>query len=300
MNKIFITNPPLNCWANGYPVRKGITDSSLNLTGLHTNKNNILPDQKRLRSSFEALKSTLTLVGYEVITLDFPNELDTDDGSMHDGVFVRDVGMMYKECWIKSNFSATERQPQAEAYAKLAAEHFGKKVINMPVGTYLEFGETYYIEASNGKYYFGGISRANREGHDFVKKILQPDHYLLIKSNGYHLDTVFSPVVSKNNELIALIVAKDMIDRTSFENLKKLNIELILINNQDSCDNDGLGNYAVNALTGNGFLIHGTKFVTPQVEDKLSKMGIELYVVPVEDYAYCGGSIHCMTNEIIE
>jgi N-dimethylarginine dimethylaminohydrolase len=300
MNKIIITEPPSNCWAKGYPVSKGNNDSSINKTTIYAQKNKIIPDQRRLRASFNKLKETLKVAGCGVVALPFPKALDSNDCIHHDGVFVRDVGLMFQDKWIKSNFSAVNRQTEAEVYAEIIGDMFDKKVISLPKGAFLEFGEVYYLETLNGSYYFGGLSRANRKGHDFVKMLVNPDHYYLIESKGYHLDTIFTPVLSIDNELIAIIIAKNMLMNGSFEQFENLGVEIIVIDNKDSSDEDGLGNYAVNCLVGKGFLISGSKFSTPQVEERLNQLGIKHYIVPLVDYNYSGGSVHCLTNEIYE
>ncbi len=300
IRKIIITEPPLNCWAMGYPVSDGGGDNALCKASLYANQNKIIPDQKRLKKSFLKLRETLKLVGLRVVVLKLPSELDTTDGFHHDGVFVRDVGMMFKNYWIKAHFNAKKRQPEAEAYAKIIHKKFKKKLISLPKEAFLEFGEVYYLQTSKGSFYFGGLSRANTQGHNFVKNLIKPEHFCLIKSKGYHLDTVFTPVISAKNELIAVVVAKNMLEKDSFEQLAKLNIPIITINNKDSSDKDGLGNYAVNCLVGKGFLISGSLFSTPQVEERLKKLGIKHCVVPLVDYNFSGGSAHCLTNEIYE
>lgn len=300
MNKIIIINPPEDCWEKGYPIHKGINDTSLNKTTQYAFENNILPDKKRLQASFKKFKETLILAGFEVVVLDFPEELNTKDSIHHDAVFIRDSGFMFEDMWIKANFSAVTRQAEAESYAKIIANKFNKRIVEMPSGAYCEFGEVIYLQTAKGSYYFGGLSRSNKEGHDFVKEIVKPDNYCLIKSRGYHLDTVFTPVLDKNNELVALIFAKNMLEDDSFENLKRLNIELIIVDNINSSDDDGLGNYAVNALISKGVMISGSSFTNPHVEKRLKELGVDFYVVSLTDFNFAGGSVHCLTNEIYE
>jgi N-dimethylarginine dimethylaminohydrolase len=298
--KTIITKPPVNCWKEGYLVCKGTHKHSVNKTALYAQNKKILPNQLRLMSSFANLKETLKTAGFKVVMWDFPKELNTNNCLHHDGVFVRDVGLMFKDYWIKANFSATNRQFEAETYAKIINKRFNKQIISLPKTAFIEFGEVYYLETSNGSFYFGGLSRANKEGHDFVKNIIKPDHYYLIESKGYHLDTVFTPVVNTDNKLIAIIIAKEMLEQDSYDNLKNLDIEIVNVNNKDSSDEDGLGNYAINCLAGKGVLIGGSKFTTPLVEERLKKLGIKHYVVSLIDFNLSGGSVHCLTNEIYE
>lgn len=299
MNSIIIITPPNDCWAKGYHISQGQTKQSINQTTVYAKKHNIIPQQQRLQESFLALKSTLTMTGYNVIELPFPSLLDTKSGLHHDGVFIRDVGCMYQDKWIQANFNASNRQIEAEVYSKIIQNTFDKTILTLPDDAFLEFGEVHYLETAQGKYYFGGLSRANKQGHDFFAEMICPNHYCLIESKSFHLDTVCTPVLNKDNVLIAIILAVDMVSKKSALALQKLNIDIIIIDNKDSADEDGLGNYAVNCLVGKGFLISGARFSTSQVEQTLEQMGIIHYIVPLVDYAFAGGSVHCLTTEIM-
>ncbi len=150
-----------------------------------------------------------------------------------------------------------------------------------------------------GSYYFGGLSRSTKKGHDFVRDIVRPDHHILLESEGYHLDTVFTPVVSAENRLAALIVASDSLKPRSRARLRELKVPVIEVSAQDSTvSGDTLGDYAVNALVAPGVMVNSSRFSTPGVEERLKKMGIERYVSPLTSFKYAGGSVHCLTNEI--
>jgi hypothetical protein len=56
---------------------------------------------------------------------------------------------MFKDKWIKANFSARNRQVEAEAYAEIINKKFQKEIINLPENKFIEFGEVYYLETSN-------------------------------------------------------------------------------------------------------------------------------------------------------
>jgi N-dimethylarginine dimethylaminohydrolase len=296
--KILITNPPLNCWANGYIISEGSNQNSLNKTTKYAKENNIKADQERLKNSFLNLKKTLVSLNFDVTVLDFPKDLITSNGEYHDGVFVRDVGFMYKDYWIQANFNVSYRQKEAFSYSKVIKEKFNKKIITLPQDAFIEFGEVYYLETKNGSFYFGGLSRANKKGHDLVRDIVKPDNYILLSSKGYHLDTVFTPVLNSNNELVAVIVAHEMFDKKSLELLKKLNVEILYIDKKDSSSDDGLGNYSVNCLVSPGILVSGSRFSTPFIHEKLEKLNINFYTVSLPDYNFSGGSVHCLTNEL--
>ena len=307
MNRIIITDLPKphdevkGCWYNGYPIHKGYTENSLNYATVYSHQNHILPDLKRIKNDFKNFKKTLQAAGFEVYTLPFPEELNQVDNLHHDAVFVRDSGLIFKDCWIKARFSATNRQMESEIYAPIIAKTFNKRVVELPGDAYLELGEVFYLQTKQGTFYFGGLSRSNKIGHDFAQSVIQADHYCLLRSQGYHLDTVFSPVLSQANEIIAFIVREDLFSRECLEALKRFNIEIIRIDPIDSSGVEGnLGNYAVNALVGPGVLLNAAEFLTPGVEAKLKSLNIKRYVTPLNDFRNAGGSFHCLTNEIYE
>ncbi len=306
-NKIIITDLPKahgeikGCWYSGYPIHSGHTKNSLNYATLYSSQNHIIPDQKRLKADFDNFKKTFKLAGLNVQTLPFPEELNQLDNLHHDAVFVRDSGFMFKNYWIKASFSAKNRQMESEVYSSVMHKKFNKEVVELPEHAYLEFGEVFYLKTKNGTFYFGGLSRSNKKGHDFVKSIIKPDHYCLIKSEGYHLDTVFSPVLSNNNELIAFIIADNMLSTESLDRLRKFNIEMIYVDPIDSSGEVGaLGNYAINTFTAPGIMLNCAKFLTEGVEDKFKLLKIKRFISPLTDFRFAGGSYHCLTNEVYE
>lgn len=297
MNKrILLVKPPKNWWADGLPVCKGVSEASANKTAEYFHKNGIRPNQDRLQNSFKNLKKILRNSGKDIEILDFPKKLLI--AKEFDGVFIRDVGMCFDNLWIKANFSFIDRQIESDIYAEIIKKKFNKEIIQPSRNSYIEFGEVYYVEAVNGRFYFGGVSRANKQGHDFMKEIIKPDYFYIIKSDGYHLDTVFTPVLDSNNKLVALITSKGMLANESWRELNKIGIKIINVDPKDTANIDGLGNYAVNALPLPGVLITGAHFQTPGVEDLLQSIGVKVKVVDLPDYNMSGGSVHCLTNEI--
>src|SRR3989339_615172 len=288
MNEIIIIDLPKphgevgGCWYNVYPVHKGTTKTSLNYATLYADQKKIIPDQAVIKKDYKNFINLIKKTGSKLHILPFPKELNQQNCLHHDAVFFRDAGLMYKDYWIKANFSVSDR-----------------KIIKLPADAYIEFGEVFFIHTKNETFYLGGLSRSNKKGHDFVRKILNPDHYCLIKSSGYHLDTVLSPVINKSGELIAFILNKENISENGFKKIKKLNKKIILIKKQDSFgDNNRLGDYTVNALTAPGIFLNCGKFSTLNVEEKLKKMEIKHQYSPLTYFRFAGGSFHCLTNEI--
>ncbi len=273
----------------------------MNYATVYANEKHIIPDQKRLKKEFSNFKNILKEAGLGLEIIPFPEELNQIEDLHHDAVFIRDSGIMFKKYWIKARFSAKVRQKEADVYAPIIAKKFNKEIIEIPEDAYLELGEVFYLETKNASYYFGGISRSNEKGHNFVKEIIKPDHYIIIKAKGYHLDTVFSPVLSKDNEIIAFVLCKDLISQESIDKLKEFGLEMIYVDKIDSSGVDEeLGNYAVNTLVAPGVMLNCSEFMTEGVEDKLKDLGIKRYVSPLTDFRYSGGSYHCLTNEVYE
>ena len=294
-----VTDEVKGMWHKGYPVHKGESESSVNFATLYAKKNNIVPDQDLLRREWLNFVDTLLLAGFHLHIIPFLEGLNRPDSLYHDAVFIRDGGMIFRSIWIKGRFSVKDRVTEGEFHSRLISTKLKKTVITLPKDAFLEGGDINFIKTEGGSYYFGGLSRSNRLGHDFVRDIVRPDNYILVESDGYHLDTVFTPVLSADNRLAALIIASAGIKPRSMKQIRALGVPVIEVSAQDSSgDGDTLGDYAVNALVAPGVMVNCSRFATPGVEEKLRKLGIERFVAPLTSFKYAGGSVHCLTNEI--
>jgi N-dimethylarginine dimethylaminohydrolase len=286
-------------WHKGYPVHKGESEASVNFATLFAKKQGIIPDQDLLRREWLNFVDTLLLAGFHLHIIPFPEGLNRPDSLYHDAVFIRDGGMIFRSIWIKGRFSVKDRIVEGEYHSRLISTKLKKTVITLPKDAFLEGGDINFIKTDNGSYYFGGLSRSNRAGHDFVRDIVRPDNYVLVESEGYHLDTVFTPVLTADNRLAALIMASQSIRAKSMAQILALGIPVIEVSAQDaSGTGDKLGDYAVNALIAPGVMVNCSRFSTPGVEEKLKKLGIQRFVAPLPSFKYAGGSVHCLTNEI--
>lgn len=286
-------------WYKGYPVHQGDSEESLNYATFYANQNHIVPNQEVLRREWLNFIDTLLLAGFHLHVVPFPTELNLPDSLYHDAVFVRDAGLMYKDLWLKARFSAEVREHEGDYHARLIEQKFKKTVITLPLDARLEGGDVSYLETRDGRFYFGGLSRSNEAGHDFARSLIQPDHYILIQSQGYHLDTVFTPIIGEGNHLSGLIIAKQALFPVSIAALEKLGVPIIDIDLVDSSGSGkDLGCYAVNALVAPGVMVNSSKFFTPGVEETLTEMGIQRFITPLTYFRYAGGSVHCLTNEI--
>ncbi len=286
-------------WHKGYPVHQGETESSVNFATLYAHEKGIVPDQTLLQQEWLNFVDTLLKAGFHLHIVPFPDELNRPDSLYHDAVFIRDAGLIFRGIWIKSRFSVKDRIFEGEFHTHLIESKLGKTVVSLPEGAFLEGGDINYLETCQGSYYFGGLSRSNRIGHDFVREIIRPDHYILVESEGYHLDTVFTPVINADNCLVALIVTAGMLSPKSMQSIESLDVPVIEVSAMDSSGvEDELGEYAVNALIAPGVMVNSSYFTTPGVEDLLKELGIERYVTPLTSFRYAGGSVHCLTNEL--
>lgn len=294
-----VTDQVKGMWHKGYPIHQGETETSINFATLYAHKRGIIPDQTLLRQEWLNFVDTLLTAGFHLHIVPFPDELNRPDSLYHDAIFIRDGGMIFRGIWIKSRFSVKDRIYEGEFHTKLIESKLGKTVVNLPEGALLEGGDINYLETSHGSYYFGGLSRSNRAGHDFVRSIIRPDHYILVESEGYHLDTVFTPVVNVDNIMEAVIVTANMLSEKSMRAIRSLGVKVMEVSAMDSSGVENeLGDYAVNALIAPGIMVNSSHFTTPGIEEQLAEMGIARYVTPLTSFRYAGGSVHCLTNEV--
>lgn len=302
---ILITKLPLptnNCivaWCEGFPIHKGNTEQSLNVATVWAAEKNIIPEPEIIKREWQGLKNILEAAGCSVVEIDFPKPLNTPESRDHDAIFIRDSGLMFGNYWIKSRFSVTERQAEADYYAEYITNTFNKIVVELPEGAFLEGGDLWFVQSAHGSFYFGGLSRSNVAGHEAVQATINADHFFVIDSNGYHIDTILTPILNAQNELIALLIGKDTLSAKSLADLQSLKIELIFVDPIDCIGTkEKQGTLAINGLTLPGKLINAHAFQTVGVEERLTEIGIQRLITPLTQFAYAGGSAHCLTNEV--
>ena len=124
-----------------------------------------------------------------------------------------------------------------------------------------------------------------------------------MKSDVFHLDTLFTPVINKKNQLAAMIACTSLMENESAVNLKnfakKLSIELIEVGPEDSIGtNNQLGEFAVNCCPLPGYLIGPTRFRSLKVNKILKELEVMHITIPTTQFRLSGGSVHCLTNEL--
>jgi len=62
-------------WYKGYPIHKGLTESSMNFASLYAHEKNIIPDQEELKKEWLNFVYNLTIAGFRLNILPFPAEI---------------------------------------------------------------------------------------------------------------------------------------------------------------------------------------------------------------------------------
>ena len=241
----------------------------------------------------------------EVIEVDFPNFLDQQNTEKrkHDFVFVRDLFISDQNGKaIISKFSEEARQVESDMM-EIMLDSMGYQTIRIPdtINAKAEGGEFYYC--SGAKILFSGACRNNIKGAEWVAQEFDVNELVIMKSNVFHLDTLFTPVIKKDNQLGAMIACTSLMDKESINNLRsfsnKMSVELIEVDPEDSIGTkEELGEFAVNCCPLPGYLIGPTRFRSLKANQLLKELDVMHITVPTTQFRLSGGSVHCLTNEL--
>jgi len=291
--------PQGGLWQEGYTVHKGHTPESLNYATVAAADSGLIPSQNTLQDHWKRAIKLIRDAHIDITLLPYPEELLSLSPPDYDGIFIRDVGMFAGGKWVKARFSVPERQLEADVFARLIHETFQVDIIDLPPDAYLECGEIFFVDTPNGSYYFGGLGRSNKAGHNAMLDIIKPDHIFLLESKGFHLDTTCAPLIDASGHLVAFMYAPELFSVESKKHLSMLDVPLIELLPEDTCGiADNLGTMAVNGLSLPGIFINAEPFKTPGVEKKISSLGVTRSSSPLPYFHHAGGSYHCLTNEV--
>jgi len=294
--KILISSLPKNpWWGHGTPIYENNPAM----------REGVIPNQKLVEIEMQLMSCLFKMLPFEFTLLDFPEILDQNNFDLrkHDFVFVRDLFISnQKGSIVISRFREKARQMEADIMDKYLQE-IGQKTIRIPdnCGCYAEGGEFYFCKNEN--LLFSGLSRNNLKGAEIVAELLNVDKLITIKSNAFHLDTIFTPVFNAKNDLVAVIAAMDLIEEKSRYELVKFcntrNVVLVHIPPEDAIGTiDDLGEFAVNCLPLPGYLIGPSRFRSEKVDPLLKSLGVMHISLPTTQFRLSGGAIHCLTNEL--
>ena len=294
--KIIISSLPNNpWWGNGTPQYE---DNPAMVLGVQ-------PNQKLVEKEWKAFSQVLAEKSVALNVIPFPSKLDGMNSKKwkHDFVFVRDlyVGNQRGDVVI-----ARLREKERRGEEKIIEEWLidqDVKIHTLPNDDnhFIEGGEFYYC--SNENILFAGESRNSRRGNEKTAELLDVEELVILQSNSFHLDTLFTPVFNWDNQLCLLIACTALLEKESVDQLKNLannrNISILEISPEEAIGTtDKLGSFAVNCLPLPGLLIGAAEFKSETVRTALKEHNITHSVVSLTQFHLSGGSVHCLTNEL--
>ena len=294
--KILISHlPKHNWWGHGTPIYKNNPAM----------KQGMVPNQELVEIEMYMMTQLFNRLPFEVVEINFPNFLDkhNKEDRQHDFVFVRDLFVSNQNGRvIISKFSEKARQVESDIM-EIMLDSMGYETIRIPdtINATAEGGEFYYC--SGKKILFSGVCRNNVKGAEWVAQEFSVNELVIMKSNVFHLDTIFTPVINKDNELAAMIACTALMEKDSIINLKsfakRLSLELVEVDPEDSIGTvDQLGEFAVNCCPLPGYLIGPTRFRSLKVNQLLKELDVMHITVPTTQFRLSGGAVHCLTNEL--
>jgi N-dimethylarginine dimethylaminohydrolase len=265
-------------------------------------RDGIIPDQDLIIKERLNLINTMKNNKIDVVEFSFPKELEKNKFG-HDFVFIRDTfisdlngnGLLLK-------FSQKNRDAETKMIAEsLEKLDFNIKELPGKKNMFAEGGEFYFCPKE--KLLFSGVNRNSLIGAEEVASFLGVNELIIIETNAFHLDTVFTTVFDIFGTLCAIIVCKKLISKNSLNQLTKYanstNIKILNIPSHDTIGlKKDIGSLAVNNLSVPGLLISSSRFSDPAIIETLNSMNIKLEISPVSQFQLSGGSIHCLTNEL--
>tara|TARA_A100000164_G_scaffold305564_1_gene281786 strand:- start:426 stop:1304 length:879 start_codon:yes stop_codon:yes gene_type:complete len=284
--------PNSGWWQNGIPKYH---DNPAMVEGAIPNLNIVEKERQELMSSIRNS-------GHEVIEFDFPDDLDQGEPK-HDFIFIRD-SFISDQNGTAVILRAGEPQRRLEnKIVKTYLESIGMDIIELPdqKGIRADGGEFYFCAKDN--VLFSGLQRNTRSGANHVAEALNVKEMIILKGEGYHLDTFFTPVLAVDGRITALIVCRSILSNGSKKRLyqfsDKKNIPVFVIPPDDAIGTGRMiGSFAANALPLPGVLIRPNHFTDPSIDEKLMDMGIDRIITSTSQFQLSGGSVHCMTNEL--
>ena len=268
-------------------------------------KEGVVPNQELVEIEMSMMTKLMHQLPIEVVEIDFPYFLDqkNKEQRQHDFVFVRDLFVSNQNGkMIISKFSEKARQVESDIM-QIMLDSMGYETIRIPHDSTAtaEGGEFYYCPEDS--VLFAGACRNNIKGAEWVAQEFNVEELVIMKSNAFHIDTLFTPVINKKNKLVAVIACTSLMEKDSVENLQKFvkrkNIELVNVPPEDGIGTDNeLGEFAVNCQPLPGFLVGPTRFRSNKVAPLLKELGVMHITVPTTQFRLSGGAIHCLTNEL--
>ena len=261
-----------------------------------------IPINSLLIKERDALIEVIEEEGHEIIELDFPKQLDSKKPN-HDFVFIRDPFISNQNGKAIILRAGEPKRRIENDIVKELLEPLQVNIREMPnkSGWRADGGEFFYC--AKNRVLFSGLQRNTQKGVDFVAEELNVNEVVLIRGEGFHLDTFFTPALDKDGYIAALIICEKILDPQSkkdlFDYADANNFPIFIIPENDALGTKTqAGRFAVNALPLPGLLLRPNYFSNPAIDDQLSELKIKIKITPTSQFQLSGGSIHCVTNEL--
>ena len=261
-----------------------------------------IPNISLLSKERDYLIKAINEEGYEIIEFDFPKQLDGENPN-HDFIFIRDPFISNQDGKVIILRAGEPARRIENEIVKKILEQLQVNISEMPdkSGWHADGGEFFYC--AKNKVLFSGLQRNTQKGVDFVAEELNVNEVVLLKGEGFHLDTFFAPALNKDGHIVALIICEKILDPQSKKNLFNYadnnNIPIFNIPESDALGTKRkTGKFAVNALALPGVLFRPDYFSNPIIDEKLNEIGIKIKITPTSQFQLSGGSVHCVTNEL--
>ena len=261
-----------------------------------------IPNMSLLVKERDYLIKAISEEGHEIIELDFPKQLDGKNPN-HDFIFIRDPFISNQDGKVIILRAGEPARRTENKIVKKTLEQLQVNISEMPnkSGWQADGGEFFYC--ANNKVLFSGLQRNTQKGVDFVAEELNVNEVVLLKGEGFHLDTFFTPALNKDGHIVALIICEKILDPQSKKSLFHYadgnNIHIFNIPENDALGTKRkTGKFAVNALPLPGILFRPDYFSNPDIDEKLNELGIKIKITPTSQFQLSGGAVHCVTNEL--
>ena len=257
------------------------------------------PKQTILENEYHQLVDMIRSVGLETTIVPFSDVLEKEE--KFDFIFMRDHFLCNtNKNIVMCNMRLEERLNEGNFVVE-TMEKSGYMVSYLPNQDCLaEGGEFFYLPKEN--ILLAGLCRNNLKGAESMAGLMGVDQLHIIESSGYHLDTAICPIFNNEYDCIGINCAKEVFDDKNYKVLKNLcskhGWELIDIENYNQKQSLE-ARAAMNALTLPGILISGAPILSKKVKDFTAANNIQMHISSVSQFNLSGGSIHCLTNELI-
>jgi N-dimethylarginine dimethylaminohydrolase len=208
----------------------------------------------------------------------------TPNKGLPDQVFTTDVGLVFKNTFIKANFLYGPRKKEADI-----AESFFRqkkfKIETLPEDIYFEGGD---VVRFGDRFFLGYGKRTSYEAAFHIQKILNKQ-VVPVKLDDpyfYHLDTLFSPI----NKDTALIYQKALSQKENAK-ITKYFKNIIEVSDADSL------RFACNNLVFNNNVIL-PEGISNDLINKIKSQDLQIHKLDFSEYLKGGGGIHCVSLEM--